>query len=311
MEIINNTNNTIHNINNFLPRSISLPEIKLNQENYYFNERIMMGSLQNNLAPHCNNCGKQGHLFHQCKLPITSYGIILCRSSERGIEFLMIRRKDSFGYIDFMRGKYSPHNVKQLQNTINEMSMVEKYNILNEPFDTLWKMMWGGSNGSQYRNEELTSNKKFQLITSGVMIGDQKITLQDLVDSSNTLWNETEWEFPKGRRNNQEKDLECGLREFEEETGYSINDISIIENLLPFEEIYIGSNHKSYKHKYFLGYMKQHIDNLQNYQKSEVSKIEWKTIDECLISIRPYNLEKKRIITNIYNLLSQYKLLFN
>ena len=57
--------------------------------------------------------------------------------------------------------------------------------------------------------------------------------------------------------------------------------------------------------------MKQHIDNLQNYQKSEVSKIEWKTIDECLISIRPYNLEKKRIITNIYNLLSQYKLLFN
>ena len=25
----------------------------------------------------CNNCGKQGHSFHQCKLPVTSYGIIL------------------------------------------------------------------------------------------------------------------------------------------------------------------------------------------------------------------------------------------
>ena len=188
------------------------------------------------------------------------------------------------------------------------MSMVEKYNILNEPFDTLWKMMWGGSNGSQYRNEELTSNKKFQLITSGVMIGDQKITLQDLVDSSNTLWNETEWEFPKGRRNNQEKDLECALREFEEETGFSSNNISIIENILPFEEIFIGSNHKSYKHKYFLSYTNDHSDNLQNYQKSEVSKIEWKTIDECLQSIRPYHLEKKKIITNIYSLLQEYKL---
>jgi len=28
-----------------------------------------------------NNCGKQGHLFHQCKLAITSYGIIVCRPS--------------------------------------------------------------------------------------------------------------------------------------------------------------------------------------------------------------------------------------
>ena len=40
----------------------------------------------------CNNCGKYGHLFHQCKLPITSYGIILFRSSESGPKFLMIRR---------------------------------------------------------------------------------------------------------------------------------------------------------------------------------------------------------------------------
>jgi hypothetical protein len=25
----------------------------------------------------CNNCGKLGHQFNQCKLPIISYGIIL------------------------------------------------------------------------------------------------------------------------------------------------------------------------------------------------------------------------------------------
>ena len=25
----------------------------------------------------CNNCGKHGHLFHQCKNPITSIGIIV------------------------------------------------------------------------------------------------------------------------------------------------------------------------------------------------------------------------------------------
>jgi len=263
----------------------------------------------------CNNCGKQGHSFHQCKLPITSYGIILCRPSNKGIQFLMIRRKDSFGYIDFIRGKYSPYNIEQLQHTINEMSVNEKKQIINEPFNKLWTMMWGTTSENQFRSEESISVKKFELITSGVYINNVKYTLRDLVEKSDTAWTETEWEFPKGRRNPQERDLDCGLREFQEETGYSQDSIAIVENILPFEEIFIGSNHKSYKHKYFLAYMSEYknqerddVVNLQNYQKSEVSKLEWKTFDECLKSIRPYNLEKKKIITNINNLLQQYKL---
>ena len=267
----------------------------------------------------CNNCGKQGHSFHQCKLPITSYGIILCRPSNKGVQFLMIRRKDSFGYIDFIRGKYSPYNIEQLQHTINEMSVIEKKQIITEPFNKLWAMMWGNtSSDNQFRGEESISVKKFELITNGVYINNVKYTLRDLVEKSDTSWTETEWEFPKGRRNPQERDLDCGLREFEEETGYSQNSIAIVENILPYEEIFIGSNHKSYKHKYFLAYMNQYnnqekddIINLQNYQRSEVSKLEWKTFDECLKSIRPYNLEKKKIITNINNLLQQYKLYYS
>jgi len=111
---------------------------------------------------------------------------------------------------------------------------------------------------------------------------------------------------------------ENGVHEFEEETGYPQNSIFILENILPFEEIFIGSNHKSYKHKYFLAYMNecknQEEDdavNLQKYQKTEVSKLAWKTFDECLKCIRPYNLEKKKILTNINNLLQQYKLYYS
>jgi 8-oxo-dGTP pyrophosphatase MutT (NUDIX family) len=266
----------------------------------------------------CNNCGKQGHSFHQCKLPITSYGIILCRPSNKGVQFLMIRRKDSFGYIDFIRGKYSPYNIEELQHTINEMSVNEKKQIINEPFNKLWTMMWGTTSENQFRSEESISVKKFELITNGVYINNVKYTLRDLVEKSDTAWTETEWEFPKGRRNPQERDLDCGLREFQEETGYSQDSIAIVENILPFEEIFIGSNHKSYKHKYFLAYMNEYKNqekddmvNLQNYQKSEVSKLEWKTFDECLKSIRPYNLEKKKIIININNLLQQYKLYYS
>ena len=256
----------------------------------------------------CNNCGKQGHLFHQCKLPITSYGIVVFRSTTEGIEYLMIRRKDSFGYIDFIRGKYSPYNIYQIQNIIDEMSLHEKAKIQTEPFQYLWIEMWGNINNSQYKNEESISSKKIDIINSGVEIDDKIIQLKDIIDKSTTQWSEPEWEFPKGRRNHKEKDLDCALREFEEETGISRHKIEIVENIIPFEEIFIGTNHKSYKHKYFLAYMDNLHENLNNYQVTEVSKLEWKSIDKCLESIRPYNLEKKKLITNINKVLEEYRL---
>jgi 8-oxo-dGTP pyrophosphatase MutT (NUDIX family) len=257
----------------------------------------------------CNNCGKLGHLFHQCKIPITSYGIILCRSVNNVLQFLMIRRKDSFGYIDFLRGKYMTNNKEQLQHIFNEISIYEKERIKNNSFETLWRLMWGETNNLyQYKNEELSSQKKMDLLKNGVMINGEKITIDSLIEQSDTAWNEPEWEFPKGRRNYQEKDLDCAIREFEEETGFSREDIYIIENLIPFEEIFIGSNHKSYKHKYYLAYMDKIIDNLQNYQTTEVSKLEWKTLSECIDCIRPYNLEKKRLIININKVLEEYRL---
>ena len=77
----------------------------------------------------CNNCGKQGHLFHQCKLPITSYGIILFKSTDQGIKYLMIRRKDSFGYIDFLRGKYRNDNIDQINFLFQQMNHTEIENI--------------------------------------------------------------------------------------------------------------------------------------------------------------------------------------
>jgi hypothetical protein len=48
--------------------------------------------------------------------------------------------------------------------------------------------------------------------------------------------------------------------------------------------------------------------SLYNYQQSEVSKIEWKSLEECLESIRPYNLEKKQLIINIDKVLQEYRI---
>jgi 8-oxo-dGTP pyrophosphatase MutT (NUDIX family) len=264
----------------------------------------------------CNNCGKQGHSFHQCKLPITSYGVIAFRATNSGIQYLMLRRKDSFGYIDFIRGKYSPYNISQIQDIVNEMSIEEKQRILTEPFDILWKNMWGDITTTQYKVEENASMKKMETIREGVTVNGEFTSLEQIIKNSNTNWIETEWEFPKGRRNYKEKDLDCALREFQEETGISSSRLTIVENVLPFEETFIGTNHKSYKHKYFLAFLNNNNDNndddeniiLNGFQITEVSKLEWKTIHNCLESIRPYSLEKRNLILNINKVLEEYRL---
>jgi hypothetical protein len=57
---------------------------------------------------YCNNCSTSGHTFNACKFPITSVGIIAFRYNDKQVlEYLLIRRKDTIGYIEFIRGKYS------------------------------------------------------------------------------------------------------------------------------------------------------------------------------------------------------------
>jgi hypothetical protein len=54
--------------------------------------------------------------------------------------------------------------------------------------------------------------------------------------------------------------------------------------------------------------LEKKIVSFENYQTSEVSKLEWKSIEGCLQSIRPYNLEKQKLITSINKILQEYRL---
>lgn len=76
----------------------------------------------------CNNCGKQGHSYHQCKMPITSNGVIAYRITpyKNEIQYLMIRRKDTLGYMDFMRGKFPIYQKQYIMNMLLQMTMEER-----------------------------------------------------------------------------------------------------------------------------------------------------------------------------------------
>ena len=269
-----------------------------------------------NNSTFCNNCGNNGHIFYQCKQPITSVGIIVYRNSNNNKtntvdpEYLLIRRKDTIGYVEFMRGKYNIHSKMYLLNIISEMTNDEKERLLTETFDSLWNKLWGNDIRNQYRSEEKVSREKFESLKNGIVLNNDDYSLETLINEANKIhqWEETEWGFPKGRHNNQEKDLSCALREFEEETGISRSNINIIHNIIPFEEIFTGSNYKSYKHKYYVAYMNNDIEIMNSYQHTEVSKMEWKSYESAMKLIRSYNLEKKEVLTRVNTLIANYSM---
>jgi len=268
---------------------------------------------------YCNNCGKYGHTYYQCKTPITSIGMIVFRYVENRIEYLMIRRKDTLGFMDFMRGKYSIYNKEYILNLLKEMTIVEKEKLKTHDFKTLWNELWNKPAELSYKTEEAISMEKFNTLKCGVLLQhDTENTsewqsntsisydLNTLIEISNQrddIWHEPEWGFPKGRRNIHENDYDCALRECQEETGYDTSLFKLVENICPFEETFIGSNYKLYRHKYYLMYMSTPQPVEYTYDESEISKIEWKSFDDCMSSIRGYNLEKKRMIENIHEML--------
>jgi 8-oxo-dGTP pyrophosphatase MutT (NUDIX family) len=253
----------------------------------------------------CNNCGNYGHLFYNCKKPITSLGIICIRAIDKAdkcdtpdkydkYEYLLVQRKDSLGYVDFLRGKYNEHNDYQITNIILEMTDEEINNITTNRYRDMWDKLWNKVNEKyEQKNEDkynyIKEHKSYLLKHNG--------------------WKEPEWGFPKGRRNFKEKDLECALREFEEETGYNKNHLKIIKNLNPFDEIFTGSNFKSYKHKYFLAKI-DYEDSLNetNYQKSEIGNMGWFTYEDAIQKIRPYNIEKIELLSSLHQLLETNQL---
>lgn len=283
---------------------------------------------------YCNNCGKNGHMFNQCKLPITSYGVIAFRENpfnSNALEYLMIRRKDTLGFVDFMRGKYSIYNKDYILNMIKQMTNDEKARLVTLPFSKLWEDLWSipeqesnnkiertdscdsiysrlsvSRNVDTYKTEEQNSRNKFESLKIGIYTKTENYNLEELVNMTEHKWTEAEWGFPKGRRNYQERDYDCAIREFCEETGYSVDNMIAIKNIQPFEEIFTGSNYKSYKHKYYLMYMR-YEDTLtsRGIQYCEVSKSRWMTFDNCRLSIRSYNIEKLRLLCDVNKMLSE------
>lgn len=262
------------------------------------------------MAEYCNNCGLAGHNFKECNHPKTSYGIVCVKKDEKGIlNYLLICRRFSLSYIEFIRGRYKIFDSNILFNLFKHMTIYERNDILTKDFDTLWDALWINNKYKKTdpRSDYIKGKEKFILLKEGIIIPFQciKISLEYLTRNSYSIYTEPEWDFPKGRRNTSENDYDCALREFSEETNFKKSNIKIHKDLGEFVEIHRGTNGIRYRTIYFLGEFVGKdstpvIDEKNKHQAMEISQIGWYNFEDGMGKFREYDDEKKNVISNVY-----------
>ena len=211
----------------------------------------------------CANCGGFGHIYKNCNHPITSYGIICFRLDFNPVEqryvqqYLMVQRKDSLSYVEFIRGKYTVDQKAYLLKLFSNMTIEERTGLATLTFDVLWKSLWQSETCKSFVREYNEAKSKFEMLRQGYIMKNTKnevyyFDIDYIVN--NTVCNvyESEWGFPKGRRNINEPDFACAVREFKEETGIQPKHIRVIGQIKPLEEVFSGTNKVRYKHVYYV-----------------------------------------------------------
>ena len=224
----------------------------------------------------------------------------ICKNINNNIQFLLVQRKNSLGYLEFMRGRYNINNNELIIKLFMQMTPEEINDINNKDFDYLWNNLWDINNikNKYHHKEYIASKEKFYQL---------KLNNNIIFENIKPSFDFNEWGFPKGRRELYESDLVCAIREFEEETYIKEDDYYIFEKCNYIRENLIGTNGINYTHNYFLALLqKNNIILEDNKNNKEIGNIKIMNIKDCIELIRPYHTEKINIIKTIYLLINNF-----
>jgi 8-oxo-dGTP pyrophosphatase MutT (NUDIX family) len=287
----------------------------------------------------CTNCGFVGHIYKQCVAPVTSHGVIVFRvkPNEKGswnssrvltesetaitglensgpVEFLLIQRRDSLGFVEVMRGKYKLNEYEYIVRQLSGLTKRERERILSLPFQQLWDELWGLDHSNfQYKAEKENSKIKFEtLISKGLTnpVTNKQESIKEILDALGPGWETPEWGFPKGRRDPYETERTTCLREMEEETGIRPEDVTVVENLEPLQETFFGTNNIHYCHKYRIVFISDKIkveyDPTNEHMRREIGDLGWFSFEDAIERIRKENVEKREVLYRANTLLRNF-----
>lgn len=309
-----------------------------------------MFKFKNNLF--CNNCGKNNHKINSCNEPIISYGVI-CYYQDK---IVLVRRKYTISFINILMGKYNVNNIKELTILFSRLTRNELIDILTlMDFDKLRNKIGLKFITQAHRNEYENSKVKFtyikdmNIIENVINIIDEIFdeNFKNIINSNDFIFNlsketinnikknithkkiyeEPEWEIPKGKRFRRENNINVAIREFTEETD--LHNINIFKNVIPLEEENISISNIKYKYIYYIASINNiddtniditntnkdniliNINEDNEEQAREIGKVAFININDIENYLRSYQIEKKKVIYKSYQIYNNYTSFFD
>lgn len=269
----------------------------------------------------CSNCSGKGHFFKDCKKPIQSFGMLawtllptdgtasainipktdhadfinvmrtMYASGKYLLAVCLIQRRHTISFEAFVRGKYSTPD--ELVVHRDRMTVQERAHIQGKTWEELYDYVMADKELQYMQRERKRAKAMFE-----------ELNIEEYLKGASTSYIEPSWEFPKGRRYSHEKEKDCALREFEEETNIPIIDVFASDIIC--EEEFCGTNQRMYKNKYYVGLVHPNnpgpfVDPTNTSQMSEVGNVKWFSLQDALNILRPFYHEKKAVLQKSYN----------
>lgn len=205
---------------------------------------------------------------------VKSCGIIVVRRNiykHNRYEIVLIRRRVSYEFNNFVLGNYNIDDVKEITGMMNRMTVTEKLLIMSQNFQAIWYHLFLCNPAQDTDIRDHFPPLRRWTECSCYSLGYYRRSESKYVDFMNRPGYidivadakscDTIWEIPKGRvKSKNERNLTCAIREMKEETGLTEDQYDLMvhgQNPEPpsIALTYVADDGVKYNNIYFIAMM--------------------------------------------------------
>ena len=197
-----------------------------------------------------------------------SFGMILCSNVNGVVKYGLVKRRYCYGLRKMMECDFSDERYFQ-QVSNDEREALLYVCAENEGYEIVFRNLWSLISQTPSENEIYRGLRKFL---------QNKIRIQDGLNTSISVYPDGIWFFPKGRKGQYETDKETAFREVYEETTLASKNVDIHDCIEPQYDTY----NKKWNSTYYVGFVNEKHAVNKHIHCREIEMIVWLDVNDTL-----------------------------